>query len=54
MRFLQLSLLKFEYIYLNIYLIAQRIFDIWETRIWSSELGEIENQVIMNPVEFLC
>jgi len=53
MHFLQLSLLKFVCSYINIYWIAQRISDIWEARSWSPELEEIENQVIMNPVEFL-
>jgi hypothetical protein len=53
MRFLQLSLLKYEHNYTNICLNAQRISDSWEAKSWSRELQEIENQVIMNPVEFL-
>ena len=52
MRFLLLPLLKFEYSSVNIYVNAQRISDSWETKSWSPELEEIENQVIMNPVEF--
>jgi len=52
-RFLQLPLLKYEYSYINIYLNAQRIYDSWEAKSWSPELEEIENQIIMNPVEFL-
>jgi hypothetical protein len=51
-RFLLLPLLKFEYSSVNIYVNAQRISDSWETKSWSPELEEIENQVIMNPVEF--
>jgi hypothetical protein len=53
MRFLQLSLLKYEYNYINICLNARRIFESWEAKGWSREIQEIENQVIMNPVEFL-
>ena len=53
MRFLQLSLLKYEYSYINIYLLAQRISDSWEAKSYCPELQEIENRVIMNPVQFL-
>lgn len=52
MRFLLLPLLKCEYSSVNIYVNAQRISDSWEAKSWSPELEEIENQVIMNPVEF--